>query len=137
MCKSCRTCFMFYCMFCFICDRSFSTNSIRRLLKTCPFSECCTYNALYVLQITTYLLTYLLIYLLTLSRSHICSFTSLQLIVYYLDNIFDYPDIKLSGSLIPKYSVYRPLSVVANKYFTCLGLITAARTGVCRYGRLL
>jgi len=27
MCKSCRTCFMFYCMFYFTCDRSFSVAS--------------------------------------------------------------------------------------------------------------
>jgi len=31
VCKSCRTCFKFYCMFYFTCDRSFSPGSLRTL----------------------------------------------------------------------------------------------------------
>jgi len=46
LCKSCRTCFKFYCMFCFTCDRSFrplqfinaSENWVRVILKACMFS---------------------------------------------------------------------------------------------------
>jgi len=44
MCKSCRTCFMFYCMFYYTCDRSFSgalLSKDRRRELTCDcFSDC-------------------------------------------------------------------------------------------------
>ena len=54
LCKSCRTCFMFYCMFYFTCDRSFNADHISTLhslqlrLHSTTSTMCCI-HALYVL----------------------------------------------------------------------------------------
>ena len=118
LCKSCRTCFKFYCMFYFTCDRSFTSGPVPKcLVAEVSAPWLCSFR---LWRFTHHLLTYLL----TQCRSY-C--TTLATVVWYKYRIVRWP-LTPAGAPMTFHHIYS-----VNERACVWGCDTVTRESVSAY----